>query len=99
MTKKATGRLNPQGRPGYQSYLDVCGRELRLGVNVHKQYLDGLSGRTLDLEGEHMVEAHRIATEELDSKKRTPKETILLEDVLRALGEPPGRAGAIRRRR
>ena len=69
---------DPSGRPGYQSY--VNGR--RVGVNAE----DYRRERSLPLEASIMQRASEIASAEL-ARGRTPKETIMLEDIVEALRE------------
>ncbi len=69
---------DPSGRRGYRSYV----KGLRLGVNAE----DYRRERNLPLEGPIMRRVSEIASAEL-ARGRSPKETMMLEDVVGALRE------------
>ena len=84
--ERVHGRLNPSGRPGFQSWLSVEGVELRVGVYTHRYFIEGEGGRRLAIDDPVMVAAHRAAVEALRGG-REPEATLVLEDVFVALGD------------
>jgi hypothetical protein len=70
-------REEPEGRPGYRSWVDG----LRVGVNAEDYRAD----EGLALDGAVMERAAQIAASRL-AGGRLPKETLMLEDILEAQG-------------
>ena len=78
-------REDSTGRPGFRSWVN----DLRIGVNAE----DYRRERNLDLGGKVMTRAAEIAARKL-AGGRTPKETIMLEDIVDALRETEGPSAA-----